>query len=304
MQTEGYEKKKLWVLIGGFALLVAVIVIVALMNVVPKLGKVEVYVGYAPFIATVTLDGKQVSNNANNYLAPGEYKLKVSLEGFETLEKSVTVSEESKTLFGSIVANTEEGIRIANEHLDDYAAVQSLFGAEISAKGEKNRKEWPVIQKLPITNSLYKIGYVIEDGKIRLSLASYASNVNVAVRELKKAALAAKDDLAGYEIEFKNFKNDYEAEFRSNEMIDAEASLMEGFGGIADFKLVEGVQDGEYYYAKVTTGTDETYTLVERKVILKKADGGWKLQSEVSPILTIYNTVDVPVEIVRLANSL
>ena len=183
MQTEGYEKKKLWVLIGGFALLVVAIVIITFINVVPKLGKVEVYVGYAPFIAKVTLNDKQVSNNANNYLAPGEYSLKVFLEGFETLEKSVTVSEENKSLFGSIVANTEEGIRIANAHLDDYAAVQSLFGAEISAKGEKNRKEWPVIQKLPITNSLYKIGYVIEDGKIRLSLASYASNVNVAVRE-------------------------------------------------------------------------------------------------------------------------
>ena len=304
MQGEMYDKKKLLMIVGGFVVLVAIVLAVTLISILPRLGKVETYVGYAPFIAEVSLDGEMVKNNAKSYLEPGEYDLRVVLDGFETLEKKVTVSDENNSLFGSIVANTDEGIKLANAHLDDYAAVQSLFGMEISARGERNRKEWPIIQKLPITNSLYKIGYIIEDGEIKLSLAAYAANANVAVKKLKEAATATMDNLAEYNIEFKNFRNDYKGSFEENTMTSPEASLIYGFAGVTDLAVVNGVQNGDYYYAKVTTGSAETYTLVERKVVLKKVGEKWEIVSEVSPILTEYNSDNVPLEILKLANDL
>lgn len=304
MEEGIYNRKRIIAVVGGFIVVVAMIVAIALVNIVPKIGKIEVYVGYAPFVANVTLNGNRVKNNANNYLEKGNYKVEVTLDGFKSLEEEVTIDDENKKIFGSIVAETKEAIRIASEHINDYETIQSLFGEEAIKKGEKNRKEWPMVTKLPVTNSLYKLGYVIENNEITLTVSAYAVYVDMAVKKLKEVASEVGDDLANYRIEFKNYDDNLADSFVMNDGATAEEYIGKGFAGVSSFRFVEGVRDDEYYYAKISTGSDESYTLVHSKLILRNIEGGWKLVSKVSPILTIYSAEGVPVRIIDAANNL
>lgn len=304
MQGQDEDRKRIIVVIVGTMLLLVTIIAVSLINIIPKLGKVEVYVGYAPFIAEVTLNGEVVKNNEKNYLKKGDYELKVSLEGFKTLEKKVTIDDETKTIFGSIVANTEDGKKIANDKLKDYAVVQSLAGEALSKEGEKNLERWPIIRKLPLSNSLYKIGYVVEDDEIELTVSAYSAYVDTAVEKLLEIAYSANDGLEKYNIAFKDYNPDLAGKFVKNEESAPIEYIKRGFADVGEFNYIVGEQNDEYFYAKISTGLKEHYNLVHSRLVLKKNGNSWNLVSVISPILTVYNTEDVPEEIIRAANKL
>ncbi len=306
MQEEKLNKKRIYLGFGFLIVFVLAVIVVSLVNIVPKIGKVEVYVGYAPFLAEVLLNDKQVKNNSKNYLENGEYKVKVSLDGFNTLEETVIVGENTSAIFGSLVAVSQDAIKVANEHINDYEIVQSLFGEKLSKEGEAEEKEWPIIKKLPITNSLYKLGYIIEDEEITLSVSAYAAYVNLAVSELWKAAGEVDDDLVEYKIDFKKYNSDLAGVFLKGDggVSDPIDFINNGFAGVSSYNYIDGRELNEYYYAKISTGSEESYNLVYSRLILKKMNNAWQLVSKIEPILTLYNTTEVPIEVVHLANKL
>ena len=304
MQNENYDKKKITTLVITAAVVILAIIVIALINIIPKLGKVEVYVGYATFVANITLDGKAIKNNEKTYLESGEYELSVSYEGFSSIEETVVVDKETTALYGNITAQTEAAKKIANEHLNDYAVVEGYASAELQKQGMAMEKEWPIITKLPISNSLYKIGYVTENNEIKLTVNTSLAYVDVAVDKLKNAA-SGVDTLAKYSIEFSGFSNTLNGKFVENDKTDPAEYIKTGFSGVSSFSLINSGQNNEYYLARVSTGSENTYSLVHYVVVLKKEDEKWKLvSSKIEPIATVYNTIDVPVNVLDIANSL
>ena len=298
------DKRIVIVTVVGFVLLFAVSIIVTLITLLPRVGKVEVYVRYAPFIAEVTLNDEVVGNNKKTFLEKGEYNVKVSLDGFKTLEQVVTVDDTTKVLYGSITATSEEGKKIANEHINDYSVIQSLIGEKLNKEGEENAKKWPMINKLPVKNSLYSLGYIVENGDITLTVSAYAAYVDTAVAKLTEVAKSIDERLERYNIVFKDYDPQLASKFVNNNNGDPVDYIKYGFRSVNELKYVSGEQSGEYYCAKVSTGMKEHYNLVHNRLILKKNEAGWILVSAVSPILTVYNAQDVPEDVISMANSL
>lgn len=301
---ENIDKKKLWSAISAAVIVVVIIVVISLINILPKIGKVEVYVGYAPFVSEVKLNGEVIENNKKHFLEKGNYNVSVQLEGFEAIEKDVVVDEETTAIFGSMTAITDKGEKIANEHLDDYMAIEGYASIEIQKEGEKMEKKWPIITKLPVVTSLYKVGYIVEGEKITLTVESPNVYMDTAVSKLRAAADAAKDSLINYVIKYEEYDNELINKFAPNSETDAETALKTGFSSVNSFNYTNGAVMGDYYIAKVTAGSNATYSLMTYRVVIKKQDGKWILVSTPEPIVTKNNSTEVPEDVIRAANTL
>lgn len=301
---EEFDKKKIRAVIASVVAAIVIIVVIALVNIIPKLGKVEVYVGYAPFVSSVKLNGEEVKNNSKTFLEEGEYTVDVSYDGFESFNGKVTVDKNTTAIYGNIVAQTEAAEKIAKEHLDDYLMIEGYFAEESAKEGEEEVKKWPIISVLPITNALYKIGYVIsEDSEITLTIETINTYIDTAVSKLKNAANGV-DDLAKYKIEISGFENALEGNFVANNATSPDEYIKNGFGNVLGFELTNGVTEGEYYIAKIKTGTVQRSSVATYFVIIKNENGAWKIVSKPSQIMTTYNTTNVPITILDKANSL
>ncbi|MBR3332253.1 PEGA domain-containing protein [Candidatus Saccharibacteria bacterium] len=301
---DGYDKKKIIMIMAGIVSAIVVIIVIALVNIIPKIGKVEVYVGYAPFVADVKMDGETVKNNSKIYLEEGDYSVEVSYEGFEPYSGVVTVTKDTSAIYGNIVAQTEEAEKIASEHIDDYLIIEGYFAQELSAEGEDIVKKFPIVSILPITNSLYKVGYeVSSDNSIVLTIDTINTYVDVAVEKLKNAA-SNVDDLAKYDIKISGFDNVLAGSFVENNAASSEDYIKNGFGNVLGFEFMNGTADGDYYIAKVKTGDIQMASVATYLMIIKKEDGKWKFVSTPSQIMTLYNTIDVPIEVLDVANNL
>ncbi len=299
-----FDKKKIRTIIAVVVLGVVIIVAIALINIIPKIGKIKVHVAYAPFIAEVKLNDNEINNNSDVYLEPGEYMVHVSLEGFEPLEQTVVIDEENDIIYGNITAQTEEANKIANEHINDYYAVEAYASQIISKEGEKARKEWPIITVLPITNSLYKIGYITnDDNELVVTVDTVSAYMDTAVQKLKDAANGV-DDLAKYRVEVSGYYDSLAGNFVENDASSPDEYIKSGFGGVLGFEFVSGLESEDYYIAKVKAGTEETYSVVTYIMIIRKEDGKWKFVSKPGQIMTLYNTIDVPIEVLDAANNM
>ena len=84
------------IIVTILALAMSGIIIYSIVQLFLRAGKSKILVQYAPFISKVELGETTLKNNAVNYIKPGDYTIKVSLDGFETLTTNVTVTEDSK----------------------------------------------------------------------------------------------------------------------------------------------------------------------------------------------------------------
>ncbi len=300
----GFDKKKIGVIIGAIVVGIIAIVVIALMNIIPKIGKIEVHVAYAPFIASVKINDKEVKNNSNIYLEPGEYAVYVSLDGFSSINESVVVDDENNILYGSIVAQTEDANRIADGHIDDYYAVEGYASQAISKESEKMRAEWPIIKVLPIKNSLYKVGYIINNNNdVVVTIDTVNTYIDVAVGKLKDAADGV-DNLANYDIQISGFDNVLNGNFVENDANAPDEYIKNGFLNVQGFEFVDGNYEDNYYIAKVKTGDIRRASVATYVMIIKSDGGKWKFVSTPSQIMTRYNTTNVPIEVLDAANNL
>lgn len=192
----------------------------------------------------------------------------------------------------------------------EYEASEAYGGDQAIAEGERERAEYPIIAELPVVNALFKIGYQFAERGEKLLIRVEATNtyMNQAVEKLKsiQANVSSKDkvkDLAEYDIVFSGFDN-YLAEPAASEKTNPVEYLVEAYANAkAECAIFDGRTEGDYYYTKVTTGNASHYDLMTYRVILKKDGETWKFVGTPVPIVTIYNMVNVPEEILNKANN-
>ena len=266
-------------------------------------GKVAVDVEYAPYAATVSLNGVAVRNHSNNYLEPGEYQLIVEYENFDKIESTVIVDEETKYLFGSLSPINEAGEEYAKKHQDEFFAVEGIAGTLANIEGEKQREKFPIISKLPVKEPYYTIGYNIEDEKLNITVESGIAYRQLAVNRVLK--LMDDEDFGRYNVVFVELDNPYEGKFKQNDAKDPIEYIKTGFTDIGvDFTVGGGQEEDGYYYAYLRYSFNKYVNVVYRVVLIKDETGAWNLAGEPYPLLTTENTPGVPLEIINKVNKL
>ena len=299
------EKKTTLIKIVAVLFIIAVvaILVIFLSLQISRAGKIATTVKYAPFNATVTLNDETVPNNSTQYLPPGEYDLVVETEHFDTVSKTITISEDSDLIVGELTPNSDRGNQIASERLDDFLEVEGILGKLAAEAGKQEKATYPILKYLPINNALFSISYAYDaDNELQVYIAASQPYQNMAVAKLY--------DLDGvnpaeYNINFKDFTNPFAGTFVENTASDPVAFLSTGYARLLDdYTISAGATDGDFYYTKIDSKIgQQDNTFVSYRVLLKKSGSSWEFVTPPYPVLTKYNTPDVSVDLLNKINQ-
>ena len=286
--------------------MIAVLIVIAaswLGYVIFTYDKVSVTVKFAPFAATVRLDETVIRNNSSNYITPGNYHLKVEYENFETIERDIVVEEGTKYLYGNMNPANEAGEAYMQEHMEEFYEVQGIAGELATDAGLLQRSLYPIVDKLPVKDPYFNIGYNLNDeGGLDVTVEAAIAYRQLAVSRLLE--IMKKEDFGKYNIVFYDLDNPYAGKFVDNDETDPAEYIKKGFAGVdVDFTVNGGVEENGYYYAYLRYYFRK-YVNVIYRVVLEGGDGEWGLVANPEPLLTTFNTPDVPLEIIDEVNRL
>lgn len=270
---------------------------------ISNLGKIKIDIKYAPFIAEVKLNDKKIKNGEFNYLEPGSYTIEVSLENFETFTDTITIDESTEYLYGALEPLNEAGIATTKRYNQDFLAIQGYASQDSINEGLAEDEKWPILEKLPVSNALFSLGYKKTGSDIVLTIKASSSYLDSAIEKLISLNPSTKP-LADYNIEIEDFQNPFTNQFVASSSSDPTEFLKNGFSNVECNVSPNGKTQGNYYLTNITTGSEDNYTLVTFHVVLIKTDNTWKLAGTPYPILTTTNTPNVPTEVLTQANNL
>ena len=278
------------------------IVLAVVVYFIFTIGKVSVEVKYAPFAAVVKLDDTVIMNNNSNYIAPGSYHLKVEYENFQTYEGEVTITEETKYLYGKLIPANEDGAIFMNEHNKDFLEIEGIAGKVATEEGIKQRENYPIINELPIKDPYYSIGYNIdEDDVLNITVEASISYRQLAVNKLLE--IMSDEDFGKYNIVFYDLDNPFSNSFENNTESNPVNFIKKGFTNVnCDFE-VSGTIDDDYYYGYLRYYYKDYINVINR-IVLARDNETWNLAADPYPLLTTFNTPEVPLDIINKVNSL
>lgn len=162
------QQRKLILGIGGG--IIALIIILILVTTVPKIGKVEVDVQTAPKEATLTING-QKANPGKQYLAPGEYTLKVSLEHFTDTEKKINTNnlKPGDKIFLLPKADSEAAEKWLLDHPEAAKEMNIAGDSQASAIQQEVITNFPLVQDLPHESTTFRVDYSINTERTKVT---------------------------------------------------------------------------------------------------------------------------------------
>jgi len=286
----------------AFASLVLVAIILAVSTHLSRIGKVAVITKYAPFAATVYLNGIKIDNNAINYLEPGKYTLTASLNHFVTNTETVVITEETKYIIGKLIAADPEGEEMMTKHQRQFLEVEGLFGQLAAAAGDEIKQKYPILSYLPINNSFYSISFAyLDDGSPKITVKAEPRLVDIAVQKL----LSLKDvSLTDYDISF-TIPSPFASpnpSTASNPATFINTSFPDLF---SRYQLGPSHTINDYYLTTAFVydyASDDAFS--HYKIILKKDSDVWTFATIPQLLFTTKNSPNVPVNILDQANRL
>lgn len=297
---EKIDFKKVATTIGVIFLLIIVYSVSVLIS---RIGKIPVKVQYAPFAATVRIDDIKLSNNAENYIAPGKYNLVVEFENFETLEKEVEVTDNTLFLAGALRAANDLGEEYISSHQEEFVIIKNYADGVNGNDNERFFKSYPLLASFPITDPHYTIKYTLSgESKPIIDVAVGTAYRQAAVHKL--LSIMSDEDFGVYDIHFENLENPFAGTFELNSSADPVEFIKKGFSGTnINFTVNSGEKDGEYYYAYIRYFY-QTYISIIYRIVLKRDGESWQLSADPYPLLTTTNAPDIPLYILNKVNAL
>lgn len=171
--------------------------------------RATIFIDFTPSDAKVKLDGKKGSDK--NRLKPGEYKIEVSRDGFESHKETIKVnSGEEVTVYAALKPSSQETEGWYGDKASEYQKREKILSDKYDADSEKAMENFKIVKILPFTGpgGGYQIDYGVgSDPNTQAVYISYYTDVGK-----KLAQDYIKDqgyDLKNYEVKYK--KKSFEA---------------------------------------------------------------------------------------------
>lgn len=292
------RNQKIVFIIIAFFFVFAIIYSIA--TLIYRSGKIKTIVKYAPYSATVTLNDIPISNNSTAWLIPGEYNLKVEYNHFDTYTSTITISEDSNSIVGVLTPSDEEGEQYIDKHEREFSDAEGQVGISLSKQGTKLKEKYPILNYLPINNSLYSISYQYdEEDKPIVNIKADPENLDIAVEKLK---LLKGVDLTDANLVF-HTPTEF-SDYQENTNDEPAAFIKTAYGLSDKFVINEGKYNGDYYYTSVYINDySRALDYAHYRIILKKEKSGWVSVANPQPLFTKYNAKKVPEKILKATNS-
>lgn len=175
-------------------------------NSIERVGKIAVPVEVVPRNAKVELDGKQITSRGTAWIAPGEYKVTVSREGFESQTRSVRVSKDATPyIYIGLSGKSDEAKKWQESHSAEYQRLELLTIQKSRDYNKHFKSNNPIVTILPVKDPYYSIDYKNHDDK-SIELIIYGTSPRyrqAAVDFLRKKGYEPTD----YRVTYEGFKN-------------------------------------------------------------------------------------------------
>ena len=275
-------------------------IIYSVITLINRIGKVKTIVKYAPYSAAVTLNDVPVANNATVWLLPGEYNLKVEYNHFDSYSDTITISEDSNAIVGVLNPSDSEGEDYLSKHEREFVDAEGKVGSTLSQQGAKIKEKYPILNYLPINNSLYSISYQYDNNdKPVVNVKADPENLDIAIEKLK---LLKDVNLINVNLVFHTpteFSN-----YNENAEEDPAAFIKAAFGLTDKYVINAGKYNGDYYYTSFYINDyNRALDYAHYRIILKKQKTGWSAITTPQPLFTKYNTDKIPEKILTATNS-
>lgn len=284
--------------------LLAIVIIYSVFTLIFRAGKIATTVKFAPYNATITLNDSKIANNTTVWLLPGSYHLKVEFTNFTTIERDIVIDESHHYIVGTLEASNDSGNDYYNKHKEEFAETEGVIGQYLNEVGSATKEKYPILNYLPINNSLYSISYTYDEENPEpiITVKADPKYIDAAVGKLKTFKNV---DLTAYQIVF-NTENPYE-DYQKLSMTDPIETIRRSISIIDDsyYNITEGNYIGSDYFAAQVYIYDYSidYSYSHYIVLLKKNGNNWKIVNTPYPLLTTYNTPGVEKSILDSANS-
>lgn len=280
----------------------AIIIIYSISTLIYRNGKTKTIIQYAPNAAVVTLNDTRVTNGSTQWLIPGKYHLKVEYnEHLEIYEEDIEITNEQAELYGTLSAIDDEGREYINQHSQEYAKVEGLVGSLLDRRGKKIKDQYPILNYLPMNNSLYSISYQYDDNKKPVVyVKSDPKYLDVAVAKMK---LFENVELESENIVFLN-ENPFE-KYEQNPIADAKKFIRAAYQLPNNYVISDLKETNGYTYTSVyIDGHDKNANYAHYLVVIKKnEDGAWEQVTTPQPLFTTYNAPNIDKKILKIINS-
>lgn len=280
----------------------AILIIYSIATIIYRTGKTKTIIQYAPNAARITLNDTHVTNGSTTWLLPGKYHLKVEFdEHLETHEEDIEISGDTAEYYGTLSAIDDQGREYIEQHRQEYAKVEGLIGSLLDRQGKKKKDEFPILNYLPMNNSLYSISYQYDDNnKPVIYVKSNPKYLDVAVAKMKL--------FEGVELESENivFLNENVFDYyEQNPLTDVKRFIRAAYQLSNDYVINEPKTTGEYTYTSVyIDGHDKNAEYAHYLVVLKKnSDGAWEQVATPQPLFTVHNAPNIDKKILKTINS-
>ena len=288
----------LYIFLGAISLIGIIFFIVVFSM---RINKIKTTVQYAPYSATVTLNDTPVNNNSDIWLEPGIYTVKVEYEHFGSIERIIEISNDYHYIVGALSAIDEEGKTYADLHKEEFANVEGIVGRALNEEGIAIKKQHPILNYLPINNSLFSISYAyIEDNTPTIKIKTTPEFLDAAIAKMKTFKNV---ELTDYQITF-DLDNPFEIYEESPKSTPKET--IEASFDLKKYTISEGQNISDNYYATTIYiyDFDRDLSYNHYRVLLKKDNDSWHIVATPQPLFTKDNTPDVATDVLNAANSL
>ena len=289
-----------------FIVVVALFVIAIIYSVITlihRAGKTKTIIQFAPNSAVVTLNGTQIPNASTSWLIPGKYHLKVAYDDhLETYEQDIEIAADTVAEYYGILAPLDdEGKEFVEKHRQEYVKVEGLVGSLLSRQGSKIKEQYPILNNIPINNSLYSISYQYDDeNKPVVYVKSDPKYLDVAVAKMR---LFENVELESENIVFLN--NNVFENYKQNSITDPQKFIRAAYELPDNYVVSDPLEIDGYTYTTVYIDDYENNAQYSHyRVILKKNDSGeWESVATPQPLFTINNTSNLDKKILKTINS-
>lgn len=142
---------------------------------VSRMGLDAITLQTVPSDSTVTMNGKKIDPNGKIYVKRGVYTLKATRKYFDSVSKKIdTKNTGNKTIYLMPVPNSQAALDWLSNHPEEQKIREAVAGQQEAEIRKALETKNPVITKLPVFNSHYKIDYSIgQKNELRYSVTLY-----------------------------------------------------------------------------------------------------------------------------------
>jgi len=203
-----YKIKPAYIIILFFIIVISVISF-TIYQKVDQTGKIQISINLVPKDSKITIGNNQYTNGLN-YIAPGEYKITVQKDGFETKKVVKKLIKDNDKVNISLIAQSEEAKKWAVINKAQYSDFENMVAKDTQEKGITFQQINPITKNLPFKNYLFSIGYKNDSSdktgnSIIITISTSPQYRQSAISQIERWGY----NLADYNYEFSGFNNPF-----------------------------------------------------------------------------------------------